>query len=159
MARYRPLPRIAINFIALANSCCGVNQPEDVVENEVASLTIGEELEGLGVAHGLLLIINLKTIVLTKDQALSKEKEATRDNTNEILTEIAYQKSTSDHDKDTACIARRLSIKGRNLMYNFLEGKVLPKAYGKHPIKINPHGNPGYLSQLTVSFSTIPATP
>lgn len=36
-----------------------VDQPEDIVENVIASLAIGKELEGLGVAHGLLFLINL----------------------------------------------------------------------------------------------------
>ena len=37
-----------------------VHQTEDVVEDEVASLTVGQEMEGLGVVHGLLLFIDLK---------------------------------------------------------------------------------------------------
>lgn len=37
-----------------------VNETEDVVEDEVATSTIGDELEGLAVAHRLLFLVNLK---------------------------------------------------------------------------------------------------
>lgn len=36
-----------------------VDQPEDIVEDEVASRAVGQELEGLGVVHGPLLIVDL----------------------------------------------------------------------------------------------------
>lgn len=36
-----------------------VDESEDVVEHEVASLAVGQKLEGLGVAHRSLLLINL----------------------------------------------------------------------------------------------------
>ena len=49
-----------IKSAALASSCCGIDQSENIVEDEVASLAIREELEGLGVAHGLLFIVDLK---------------------------------------------------------------------------------------------------
>lgn len=37
----------------------GVDQTEDVVQDEEAALAIGLEVEALGVAHGLLLLIDL----------------------------------------------------------------------------------------------------
>ena len=37
-----------------------VDQTEDVVEDEVASLAVGQKLEGLRVVHGLFLLIDLK---------------------------------------------------------------------------------------------------
>lgn len=69
---------------------------------------------------------------------------------------IVYQKSTGNHDKNTAGLARGLSVKGRNLVLNLLEGKVLP-TYNKHPSRTQSH----ILSrdEPTVNFSTIPETP
>lgn len=40
-----------------------VDQTEDVVQDEEAALAIGLEVEALGVAHGLLLLIDLFQIV------------------------------------------------------------------------------------------------
>lgn len=37
----------------------GVDQAEDVVENEIAAGAVGLELEALGVVHGLLLLVDL----------------------------------------------------------------------------------------------------
>lgn len=39
--------------------CGGVDEPEDVVEDKVASGTVREELEGLGVGHGSLFLVDL----------------------------------------------------------------------------------------------------
>lgn len=36
-----------------------------------------------------------------------------------------YQKSTGDHDQDTALLVGRLSVKGRNLVSNLGERKAL----------------------------------
>lgn len=40
--------------------CGGVDQSEDVVEDKVAASSIGHELESLGVAHGSLLLVDLR---------------------------------------------------------------------------------------------------
>lgn len=39
--------------------CGGVDESEDVIEDEVATSSIGQELEGLGVRHGSLLLVDL----------------------------------------------------------------------------------------------------
>jgi hypothetical protein len=48
-----------------------VDQTEDVVEHEVASGTIGLQLEALGVVHGLLLLVDL----LIEKLSLAKKRE------------------------------------------------------------------------------------
>jgi hypothetical protein len=40
-----------------------VNQTENIVEDEVAALSIWKELEGLGIVHGLLLLIDLQDML------------------------------------------------------------------------------------------------
>lgn len=39
--------------------CGGVDKSEDIVEDKVASGTVREELEGLGVGHGPLFLVDL----------------------------------------------------------------------------------------------------
>ena len=41
--------------------CGSVDESEDVVEDVVAAGTVGQELEGLGVAHGSLLLVDLQS--------------------------------------------------------------------------------------------------
>lgn len=42
---------------------CSVDQAEDVVKDEVAAGAVGLQLEELGVAHGLLLLIDLREYI------------------------------------------------------------------------------------------------
>ena len=90
-----------------------IDQTEDIVENEVASLAVGKKLERLGVAHGLPLLVDLD------DKHISTH---TQTPTSQSST---YQQSASNHDENTAMITRRLRIKRRDLMLDFLEGKRL----------------------------------
>lgn len=54
------LPVIASWYLLRAHDLLGaVDQTEHIVKDEVASGTIGLQLEALGVVHGLLLLVNL----------------------------------------------------------------------------------------------------
>lgn len=44
---------IALHFL------CAVDETENVVVDKVAALSVGEELEGLSVVHGLLFLVDL----------------------------------------------------------------------------------------------------
>ena len=41
---------------------CGVDETENVVEDEVAASAVGAKLESLGVAHGALLLVDLHNV-------------------------------------------------------------------------------------------------
>lgn len=55
----RDIPPSSRRSYSSMERLCGVDQAEDVVENEVAAVSVGLQLEELGIAHGLLLLINL----------------------------------------------------------------------------------------------------
>lgn len=57
---YKPSVPSSIRKFPYSFHLSTVDQTEDVVEDEVASLAVGLELEGLRVIHGLLLLIDLR---------------------------------------------------------------------------------------------------
>lgn len=89
-----------------------VYKAEDVIQDVPASTFI-LELEGLGIAHRLLLPINLGFC----------QNNPWHPQYFEILL-YTHLQSTSDHDDDTV-FGRRLSVLGGDLVDDLLEGKVL----------------------------------
>lgn len=87
------------------------HQLEDVVENEIASGTIWEELKSLAVVHGSLFIIHLDNILISHCLL--------------GLRHCTYQKRSSDQYQDPARLSRRLGIESRHGMLDFLEWEFL----------------------------------
>lgn len=89
-----------------------VDQTEDIVEHEVASGTIGLQLEALGVVHGLLLLIDLLVEKLISQENRRSHRHST------------YQEGTGNQHNN-AISAGGLGIEGSNLVLNLLEGQSL----------------------------------
>jgi hypothetical protein len=94
-----------------------IDEAEDVVENEVASSTVGQKLECLCVVHGLLLLVNL--------EYERKRRESVSAIGFFLLLDQTYQQSTSDKDQDTTLLAGGLGVQGRDLMLDLLERQSL----------------------------------
>ena len=89
-----------------------VNQLEDVVEDEVLARTLAGQLEGLGVVHRTLLLINL-------DFSLDSARLYG------VCTLATHQESASYEDDDAAFVHGRLGIKGGHLVLDLLERQSL----------------------------------
>lgn len=60
------------SFLLLSHSCGRVDQSEDVVEDVVAALAVGQKLEGLYVAHRPSLLLNLDGYNMSELEAFSR---------------------------------------------------------------------------------------
>jgi hypothetical protein len=90
-----------------------VDQTEDVVQDEEAALSIGLEVEALGVAHGLRLFIDLfHGVSIGGDMWMRDWAKRT------------YNKTTGNQDSN-ASLAGGLGVQGGNLVAHLLEGKAL----------------------------------
>lgn len=77
---------------------CRKDKSEDVIEDKVASSTIRQELESLGVAHGLLLFVDLQStakIIISTGKVQIHNPSFTY---KVIVWPQTYQQSTSHHD-------------------------------------------------------------
>lgn len=76
-----------------------IDKAENIVKDEVASGTIGEELEGLAVVHGCWRVVNLQSvsgdICTISYPGLMGNKQ---DN------DIPYQESASDHNHNSTIL-------------------------------------------------------
>jgi len=134
-------PTINPSFLHARFHLCTVDQAEDVVENEVAALAIGLELEGLSVVHGPLLLIDLHSENLWVSSNTRKHSGT---------VEVGpYQKSTSDHDQDTTLLVGGLSVEGRDLVSDLGEGKALGASQRCSACRYHQAG------EHTVNFSVI----
>jgi hypothetical protein len=91
----------------------GVDETEDVVEDVVGAVS-GQKLEGLGVAHGPALLLDLCGALSVLQLQLFLFKQAQ-----------THEKSTADNDKDAARLVAGLSVNSGDLVLNTLERKLL----------------------------------
>ena len=94
----------------------GVDETEDVVEDVVGAVG-GQKLEGLGVAHGPALLLDLRNVlsVLLLISCLPRI----------VLWAQTHEKGTADDDKDATLLVAGLRVDGSNLVLDALEGKLL----------------------------------
>jgi len=89
---------------------------EDIVEDEVTACSIRKKLECLTVVHGSLFLIHLGKGIRQPD---------IHNDYHPRIRLPTYQQCSGNQDQNSTMFSRGLSIKGLDLVFDFLESKIL----------------------------------
>lgn len=97
---------------------CWVDKSEDVVEDVIASLTVGKELEGLDIAHRSLLCLDLYSVSVFRTTLRNVSAMAP-----------SYQKCSAHNNQNAASLVAGLCIESGDLVLDLLEWQLLYRVH------------------------------